>query len=85
MRVENEVAGEQMRRLLDEVAAELSAARQPVATYRLQLHKGFAFDDAARLAPYLAQLGVTDLCEVRKDGLAVEELFSTLPVALLVR
>lgn len=31
----------------------------PRATYRLQLHEGFTFDDAAALAPYLAELGVT--------------------------
>src|SRR5690606_21085753 len=29
------------------------------ATYRLQLHPGFTFDDAARVAPYLAALGVS--------------------------
>ncbi|MDH5265571.1 MAG: malto-oligosyltrehalose synthase, partial [Betaproteobacteria bacterium] len=28
-------------------------------TYRLQLHAGFGFDDAARLVPYLARLGVS--------------------------
>jgi (1->4)-alpha-D-glucan 1-alpha-D-glucosylmutase len=33
----------------------------PRATMRLQLHKGFAFDDAARLAPYMARLGVSHL------------------------
>ena len=31
----------------------------PRATYRLQFHKGFGFSDAARLAPYLARLGVS--------------------------
>jgi (1->4)-alpha-D-glucan 1-alpha-D-glucosylmutase len=34
--------------------------RIPVSTYRLQLHRGFTFRDAAALVPYLAQLGVTD-------------------------
>ncbi|MGO9991973.1 MAG: malto-oligosyltrehalose synthase [Steroidobacteraceae bacterium] len=33
----------------------------PRATYRLQFHKHFGFDDAAALAPYLAQLGVSHL------------------------
>jgi (1->4)-alpha-D-glucan 1-alpha-D-glucosylmutase len=33
----------------------------PRATYRLQFHKDFGFDDAAALAPYLAQLGVSHL------------------------
>ncbi|HWT85220.1 MAG TPA: alpha-amylase family glycosyl hydrolase, partial [Myxococcales bacterium] len=61
MRVEREIVREQARRLLDEVAGELAAARQPVASYRLQLHKGFPFDAAAAVLPYLADLGVTDL------------------------
>jgi (1->4)-alpha-D-glucan 1-alpha-D-glucosylmutase len=33
----------------------------PLATYRLQLTKDFGFDDAAKLAPYLKQLGVSHL------------------------
>lgn len=31
----------------------------PRATYRLQLHKDFGFEDAAELAPYLVRLGVS--------------------------
>src|SRR3954453_21516378 len=31
----------------------------PESTYRLQLHKGFTFDDAVRIVPYLARLGIT--------------------------
>jgi (1->4)-alpha-D-glucan 1-alpha-D-glucosylmutase len=31
----------------------------PRATYRLQFHKGFGFEDAAALAPYLARLGIS--------------------------
>src|SRR6267378_7589039 len=61
MRVEREIVREQARRLLDEVAGELAAARQPVATYRIQLHKGFPFDAAAGVLPYLAELGISDL------------------------
>ncbi len=61
MRVEREIVREQARRLLDEVAAELASARRPVATYRLQLHKGFPFDAAVDVVRYLADLGVTDL------------------------
>lgn len=49
------------RQLLDEVAAELVAARKPGATYRLQVNKTFDFDAAAALVPYLAELGITDL------------------------
>ncbi len=33
----------------------------PVSTYRVQLHAGFTFDDAAAVVPYLADLGVTHL------------------------
>ena len=35
--------------------------RLPVSTYRLQLGPDLTFDEAARLLPYLAELGVTDL------------------------
>ena len=49
------------RRLLDEVAAELARERQPLATYRVQMHRGFGFRDAAAIAEYLAELGITDL------------------------
>ena len=34
-------------------------ARVPRATYRLQLHKDFGFDDAARIVPYLDRLGIS--------------------------
>jgi (1->4)-alpha-D-glucan 1-alpha-D-glucosylmutase len=34
---------------------------RPSATYRIQLHAGFTFDDAAACAPYLAALGVSHL------------------------
>jgi (1->4)-alpha-D-glucan 1-alpha-D-glucosylmutase len=34
---------------------------KPRATYRLQLHKDFTFADAARLIPYLADLGISHL------------------------
>jgi (1->4)-alpha-D-glucan 1-alpha-D-glucosylmutase len=33
----------------------------PRATMRLQLHRGFTFDDAAALVPYFAALGVSHL------------------------
>lgn len=33
----------------------------PRATYRIQFHKGFGFDDAVAIVPYLAQLGVSHL------------------------
>ena len=36
-------------------------SRIPLATYRLQLNAGFTFADAQRIAPYLAELGITDL------------------------
>ncbi|WP_353611960.1 alpha-amylase family glycosyl hydrolase, partial [Nostocoides sp. Soil756] len=31
----------------------------PTSTYRLQIHGGFGFDDAAARVPYLASLGVS--------------------------
>jgi (1->4)-alpha-D-glucan 1-alpha-D-glucosylmutase len=34
-------------------------ARIPRATYRLQLHAGFTFEDTTRIVPYLARLGVS--------------------------
>ncbi len=41
-------------------ATTAAAARpRPEATYRLQFHAGFTFRDAAALAPYLRDLGVT--------------------------
>ena len=33
----------------------------PRATYRVQFGKEFGLDDAAALAPYLAQLGISHL------------------------
>ncbi|MEX1021999.1 MAG: malto-oligosyltrehalose synthase [Dehalococcoidia bacterium] len=35
--------------------------RRVASTYRLQLHRGFTFDDARALLPYLVSLGVTHL------------------------
>jgi (1->4)-alpha-D-glucan 1-alpha-D-glucosylmutase len=32
-----------------------------LATYRVQLHAGFTFDDAAAIVPYLADLGISHL------------------------
>ena len=46
----------------DGTAMEPAAApRIPLATYRLQFNRGFTFEDAARLVPYLDALGITDL------------------------
>ncbi|HTO98656.1 MAG TPA: hypothetical protein VMK66_16515, partial [Myxococcales bacterium] len=55
------MAREGARRLLGEVARELAAARQPLATYRVQLHQAFGFDAAAGIARYLSELGISDL------------------------
>jgi len=49
------------RRMLDDIAAELSAARLPLATYRVQLHRGFGFRAAAAITGYLEELGISDL------------------------
>jgi (1->4)-alpha-D-glucan 1-alpha-D-glucosylmutase len=48
------------RRLLNDVAGALDPV-VPRATYRLQLHAGFAFADAEAVVPYLAELGVSHL------------------------
>src|SRR6516162_7166542 len=45
--------------IFEEVAAELP--RRPVATYRLQLHRGFRFDDVRPLVDYFADLGISGL------------------------
>jgi (1->4)-alpha-D-glucan 1-alpha-D-glucosylmutase len=37
----------------------MTILRTPASTYRLQLHKDFTFDDAANIAIYLKDLGVT--------------------------
>ncbi len=51
--------------LLSALAAELArgegVTRRPASTYRLQLHAGFGFDDAAAVVPYLDALGITDV------------------------
>jgi (1->4)-alpha-D-glucan 1-alpha-D-glucosylmutase len=51
--------------LLAELGRELErgegVTRRPASTYRLQLHRGFGFADAAKVVPYLDALGVTDL------------------------
>lgn len=39
----------------------MSVPLPPIATYRVQLHAGFTFDDASAVAPYLAELGVSHL------------------------
>jgi (1->4)-alpha-D-glucan 1-alpha-D-glucosylmutase len=38
-----------------------ATATVPTATYRVQLHEGFTFDDAAARVPYLAALGISHL------------------------
>lgn len=37
----------------------MSVPHPPRATYRLQLHAGFTFDDARAIVPYLAELGIS--------------------------
>src|SRR5947199_7264486 len=46
--------------LFTETMQAIAAERRlPEATYRLQFHAGFTFRDAARLVPYLRDLGIT--------------------------
>ncbi len=42
-------------------AATALAAPAPRATYRLQFHAGFTFDQAVAIVPYLARLGISHL------------------------
>src|ERR1700744_1232820 len=37
----------------------VSSPRSWIATYRLQLHRGFTLADAEKVLPYLAQLGIS--------------------------
>ena len=47
--------------LLHEVARLASARPLPESTYRLQFHKGFTFQQARAVVPYLRELGVSHL------------------------
>ncbi len=49
------------RELAGAVRSRRASPPRPGSTYRLQLTKSFGFLDAARVVPYLAALGVTDL------------------------
>ncbi len=48
-------------RLAEQVRENLKQEVGPTATYRLQFHRGFTFQDAAMLAPYLSKLGITHI------------------------
>ena len=37
----------------------MTKVKTPMSTYRLQLHRGFTFDDASAIAPYLWALGIS--------------------------
>ena len=37
----------------------MEQSKTPLSTYRIQLHKGFSFDDASAIAPYLRRLGIS--------------------------
>src|SRR5688572_24385865 len=53
-------ATELVSSLLERTVQEVAARRRlPEATYRVQMHAGFTFRDAAALVPYLHELGVT--------------------------
>jgi (1->4)-alpha-D-glucan 1-alpha-D-glucosylmutase len=39
----------------------ISPLRRPSATYRLQMHAGFRFDQADQIVDYLAELGISDV------------------------
>ena len=46
--------------LFDDIASA-PIPRRAASTYRVQLHKGFTFDDATAIVAYLHDLGITDL------------------------
>jgi (1->4)-alpha-D-glucan 1-alpha-D-glucosylmutase len=46
--------------ILRETLAAAQRRRLPESTYRLQFHSEFRFRDAEAIAPYLAELGITD-------------------------
>lgn len=50
-----------MTRAMGKPLPSLSTALIPRATYRLQFHGGFRFDDATALVPYLHALGISHL------------------------
>jgi (1->4)-alpha-D-glucan 1-alpha-D-glucosylmutase len=50
-----------VREIAEAVARGVPAAKRwPVSVYRLQFNRSFTFRDAARLVPYLHELGITD-------------------------
>jgi (1->4)-alpha-D-glucan 1-alpha-D-glucosylmutase len=53
------LAATMAERAFSKTPSSFTPKRVPVATYRLQLHKGFRFTDATALVPYLAKLGVS--------------------------
>ncbi|AKU91435.1 malto-oligosyltrehalose synthase [Vulgatibacter incomptus] len=52
---------ERAARLHDEAASRLRGSRIPSSVYRLQLSADFPFSRAARVVPYLRELGIGDL------------------------
>jgi (1->4)-alpha-D-glucan 1-alpha-D-glucosylmutase len=66
MTADEGAAGSELSSSSEEIAAAAdailrrlpSAPSAPLATYRVQLHAGFTFRDAARIVPYLAELGI---------------------------
>ena len=53
------LSGLRPRRRAKPIDRSAMQAKIPRATYRLQFHKDFGFDDAVRILPYLARLGVS--------------------------
>src|SRR4051794_33059808 len=45
--------------LVTQTLESVAARPRPESTYRLQFNPGFTFRDAAAIAPYLAELGIT--------------------------
>jgi hypothetical protein len=59
--ITSEVTGTHSAAECLEQLAWSSGRKRPLCTYRLQFHRGFTFEDARKLVPYLKQLGISHI------------------------
>lgn len=57
----NEACERTMQAVLERVREELTRVEWPTATYRLQFHRQFTFQDATSIIEYLNQLGISHI------------------------
>ncbi|HEV7299280.1 MAG TPA: malto-oligosyltrehalose synthase [Tepidisphaeraceae bacterium] len=55
------ISTDDLSRILRKTLDRAALRRLPESTYRVQFHKGFTFNDATAIVPYLANLGITHL------------------------